>query len=437
MRIKFDSIVKFFLVSSVIGVAISYSKVYLFHGVLIILVLSYLYLNKLKIKIKKIPTKLHYIFYFMFLWYFLSIIWSINKIYALEYLFYIVCGLSIVLTLVYYNDSLNKLREIYKLIGSIFILEIIISLLESFTNFRLPISPYSPYVIYFGRELKYDENLPENIIQVILHTPTGFQWNPNNLAVTFLIIFPFLLLHKNFWVRFFGITSIIIVIVFTGSRGNFIALVFLLTVYSLLKLKRFANLILFGFILILFSNNVINYISSSNDTRINEILDSFNALKSYLFEEHYSEDSIGVRKELIKNGLEALKDTYLLGVGGGGSRAVQEAKGGVAGKISSMHNFWIELLVDGGVVFFIIFISWYLYVLWKLFYINIKTKNDELKYYSQATFLSMVSFPIGAISASSVIYLLPMWLMYGFSISVINIWILEKRRKKNEIVNTC
>ena len=134
--------------------------------------------------------------------------------------------------------------------------------------------------------------------------------------------------------------------------------------------------------------------------------------------------------------MEALKDSYFMGVGGGGSKAVNEAKGGVVGRIASMHNFWIEMLVDGGIIFFVIFISWYLYVTWKLFYINIVSKNKELKYYSQATFLSMISFPIGAISASSVIYLFPMWLMYGFSISIINIWILEKWRKKNANINT-
>jgi len=438
MKIKFDNIVKFFLISSVIGAAISYSKVYLFHISLAMLILSYLYLNNLKIKIKKLPTKLHYIFYFMFIWYFFSLIWSINKIYTLEYLFYIICGLSIVLTLVYYNDSLNKLREIYELLGSVFIFEIIISLLESFTNFRLPISPFSSYVVYFGREIKYDESLPDNIIYLLRHTPTGFQWNPNNLAVTFLIIFSFFLLHKKLKMRLFGVGSLILLIILTGSRGVFISLLTLLLVYSFLSIKRFIILIAMS-ILITLSLCTLNFSETLEDIgflRLKEISGSFDAVKSYLFEYNDRNGSIGIRKQLIRNGLEALKDSYFMGVGGGGSKAVNEAKGGVVGRIASMHNFWIEMLVDGGIIFFVIFISWYLYVTWKLFYINIVSKNKELKYYSQATFLSMISFPIGAISASSVIYLFPMWLMYGFSISIINIWILEKWRKKNANINT-
>lgn len=58
----------------------------------------------------------------------------------------------------------------------------------------------------------------------------------------------------------------------------------------------------------------------------------------YLFEERTSTDSIGVRQTLIRNGLEALKKSHHIGVGGGGSVAVQENIGGVAGKTFSMHN---------------------------------------------------------------------------------------------------
>ena len=85
-----------------------------------------------------------------------------------------------------------------------------------------------------------------------------------------------------------------------------------------------------------------------------------------------------------------------------------------------MHNFWVEILVDGGVLFFLVFMAWYVFIIFKLYTIGIHTKHNKYKYYSQSLFLSMVSFLPGAISASSVIYELPMWILFGFSIANIN-----------------
>ena len=62
--------------------------------------------------------------------------------------------------------------------------------MEAFTDFRLPVSPYSNYLSYFGRNVDLSE-LNESVLSYIMQSPTGFQWNPNNLAVTFLIIAPF------------------------------------------------------------------------------------------------------------------------------------------------------------------------------------------------------------------------------------------------------
>jgi hypothetical protein len=49
-----------------------------------------------------------------------------------------------------------------------------------------------------------------------------------------------------------------------------------------------------------------------------------------------------------------------------------------------------------------------------------KGKNSFLMYYNSATFLSLVGFVPGGVSASSVIYHLPMWIMFGFAIATVN-----------------
>ena len=145
---------------------------------------------------------------------------------------------------------------------------------------------------------------------------------------------------------------------------------------------------------------------------------SYNALKDFLYGGGVEGESIGIRLQLIRNGINALIESCGLGVGGGGSVAVQESVGGV--EVTSMHNFWIEVLVDSGILFALIFYMWYVYLVFILYKIRTVTKNKYLKYYASATSLSMLGFIVGAISASTVIYLLPMWILFGFAIAVVN-----------------
>lgn len=429
MTIKFESIIHFFLITAVIGVAISYSHIYLFHIALIVLIFSFFYLKGFKIRLKRLPTRIHYVLFLMGVWYFLSIFWSINKNYTLKYLFYIFCGLTIVITMIYYANDITKLKKVFKSLSITFVVEIIISLLESMQMIRLPISPFSPYVIYFGRENKVDLFLSEETLSCIFSMPTGFQWNPNNLAATMVIILPFFLLYKNTLVKYLGITGILIILLNAQSRGNLIAFIFQIILYLLFfTRKRMFNFLILAVIILLFLL-IIEKIDKSNIKLFQIILDAYNALILYLSFDYESLDSIGVRHILILNGLNALKDTYYLGVGGGGSQMIQEVMGNV-GSITSMHNFWIEILVDSGVFFTIFFVVWYVFLIIKNYKIYLSKPKNELTYYSGSVSLSLSGFALGAISASSVIYLLPMWLLFGFSIATINNYETCKRKHK-------
>lgn len=303
--------------------------------------------------------------------------------------------------------------------------------MEAFTSFRLPISPYSNFLSYFGRTVGDRSDLDISVISSILQSPTGFQWNPNNLAVTMLIISPFFLLHKNKYVKYLGVFSILVLIIMAGSRGVFISFVFMLFLYMFfLNKKRF---IIYSSIvpllLILFLTNL-ESLKASKSSKVREIASSFDVLYTYVFEDKKDRgDSIGIRQTLVKNGLEALKKSNYIGVGGGGSVAVQENAGGKIGKVASMHNFWVEMLVDSGVLFTVVFGMWYLYIIVKLYLIGIGTKISTYKYYSQSLFLAMSAFILGAVSASSVIYIFPMWIMFGFAIATINNY---KRKIINE-----
>ena len=87
-----------------------------------------------------------------------------------------------------------------------------------------------------------------------------------------------------------------------------------------------------------------------------------------------------------------------------------------------MHNFWIELLVEGGIIFALSGLLWYGSIVYNLFIIFKTNTNSIFKYYSESLFLSMISFIPAAIAASSTIYFFPMWIMFGMAISVISLY---------------
>lgn len=439
MKINYNFLISLFFISAVIGVGISYSKVYLFH-IMLAIILGYSIFNLFKAgkdnwkdliqKNESQPTRLHYFFYIMLAWYLLSLFWSINIQYSFIYLAYILLGSTLSLTIIYYNNSIARQINIFKAISGAFIVEILFGLLEALTNFRLPISPYSSYVEYFGRNGNDFSQLSKEMLSYLNSMPTGFQWNPNDFATTMVIILPFFLFHRNKIIKIAGLVSIITLIVASSSKGNFLAAILIIFGYLLLYNRKTMKLtLLIVPILILTSYLSFGIIKNIENVKIKEVVSTFNTLRMYLSDEEAGKGSIGVRQQLINNGLDALKNSKGLGVGGGASKAVQEEKGGVGSKkIISMHNFWVEILVESGILFTLVFLSWYVKACVTLYKNSFKAENEHLRYFSAATSLSMLGFTVAALSPSSVIYHLPMWLLFGFAVTTIN----NQRRVEDE-----
>jgi teichuronic acid biosynthesis protein TuaE len=408
------------------GSGVGYSKFYLFHFMLVLFSISFAYVSvsRGKQSILMLPKSgFLYFLYIMFFWYALSVFWSIEPVYSLKYLFYLVIGITLVFLLNSFIYNEFNYQLVFKVLSIFFILAIGIALLESFTSFRLPTSPYSEYATLFGRTVTDFMSFDSSIQTLIQSAPTSFWGNPNNLAVAMTLIFPFFAMRKDKVIKVAGIISIVTIIIMTGSRGAFLGLIFSILILIFLKGVRFwlPTLILMVFSFSIFTANI-ERLKKSDNVRVAELAWTGDALYSYLFNKDESMSSIGYRQQLIQNGLDALRDSGGLGVGGGGSQAVQEKLGGVANNLSSMHNFWIEVLVDAGVIFFIFFMAWYLTLTFKLYKIFKCSNSCFYQYQTGSLFVSMSSFLVSAVSASSVIYLLPFWLMLGMAIVITNLY---------------
>ena len=160
---------------------------------------------------------------------------------------------------------------------------------------------------------------------------------------------------------------------------------------------------------------------NSLNPRVNEIANSFNAVQLYLKGDLDIGGSLEWRRELINDGIVHLKKSKGIGVGAGGSTALQNELGGVAGRFTSMHNFWVEILVEGGVFIALLLLLWYLKLIYNLFLVSRNNSKRNIRYYSNSLILSMIAFLPAAVAASSTIYFFPMWIMFGLSIAVIRL----------------
>jgi len=419
--ISIPKISDLFVFSCVVGVGISYGNLYLFHilfTIIIIFALRNLKFDNYIVDLSFFSTRYIYMLPVFFGWYFLSIFWSINKLYTLQYLFYIFCGSGITFIFIKNNNSQKKLKKVTNFIGKIFCVEIIFSLLESLTSFRLPISPFSNIVSFFGREPSLQPTLDSFALPSIIQPPTGFQWNPNDLAIAMLIIVPFFLFLKQNFLKLIAISSILIIIIMTSSRSVLLSVGLLFIIYLIFYKKQIASVSLVILSTMIFFSQL-EIMKDSENQQISDIANTFSAIKNLINDELIIGQSLSIRKDLAANGINALKSTYGLGVGGGGSIAVQERYGGVDGRITSMHNFWLEILVDAGILFALIFFLWYGSLTFSLYKVGQASKSKFSRYLGKSISLSMIIFVPASISASSVIYFFPMWLLFGFAISTL------------------
>ena len=194
LKSNIDTTLIIMIISSVIGVAISYCDIYLYHVCLLIM-LFFLFLrlklSNYRFNLPKDIGNFYFFFLLIFLWYSFSIFWAPNFIYAFKYLFYLLCGSILSLSIIFFVKSQQKLDILFKALSFIFIIEIIIALFESFTFFQMPISRYSKWASIFAKVPQ--EGFEYGVSSLFLQNspPTGFHWDTNDLELTMLLVLPF------------------------------------------------------------------------------------------------------------------------------------------------------------------------------------------------------------------------------------------------------
>lgn len=342
----------------------------------------------------------------------LSLLWCIDRGLAIKNIYYVFIALILISGCIgnFKNyDELNKFNQILKIM--IFI-SMIIGIWESVTGNHLYLSAAN-----YASKPEYR------------FTPTGFQVNTNDYATLLTIYMPIILISfkKNkrnlIDVSLIGIYTYLLLM--TNSRANQIAFIIgVLTYFLLMNTRKKLKYIYITLISVII---VFMLIPGS----FSETFSQF----EYNVKSDIGTNSDRTRINLIKNGCLMLEDNYLLGVGAGNIEANMPnySSYNYVGSIKNMHNFWMEILVDYGVIIFIIFISWYYSVIRKLF---TAYKDLNLKQYKRMISLmitSMIMFIISSMSSSSIMSGVYIWIYFGYILTFINIY--EKELIKNENIS--
>ncbi len=142
--------------SAFLGVSISYSNFYLFHFCLFLVITLQIYQfreNNYVLSLE-IFNKYNQALVVLLFWYTFSLLWTPSLALGLKYIFYLLCGLSIVFSINHISKDLKNLKRIFNMLSILVLFEIVICLFESFSNFRMPISSYSGHCGLFWEKIQ-------------------------------------------------------------------------------------------------------------------------------------------------------------------------------------------------------------------------------------------------------------------------------------------
>lgn len=383
------------LISAYLGVAASYSKVYLVH---LFLALAPVFFFK-KITSKEIFLaflKKNWIFLFWISYFFLSLLWAENSQTAMTYNVMVLLGTLVAMTL-----SLEEKEDlrIWKVLGALTVASFVLGLVEAFTKFQYPISKYSSNLAYFKK------TIVETDISVLY--PTSFFWTANNFSFILIVSLPFYSLIKNKWQQITMTLVTLILIARTSSRGIMaLTLAYLLyrIIHSSFKGKEFKKV----FILVVSSCLIfipVLYYTTTSDNVL-----EMKTVHDVLYKQAHFYTSLVTgnenfafprtrRDEMLYQAIGLWRQHKFFGAGAG---QLQGKFGQFDGKpldVSTPHHYWAELLAYGGLFFLGVFFVWVVLCFRKL---KLKPAKEAL-----------VLFILAAPACSTLVYFFPAWMFLG------------------------
>jgi len=337
-------------------------------------------------------------------WLALTTVWAPDKGAALRYLATFALMLILVLAVASAGGSRTRLKVLTLILGFGYLLTVSVTLLEMFFGVRLATSSLL--------------NAPENKQWSV----TSFFYNPNNLATFLAMCWPFFFIvffvTRRRWLWALGIAAMglsVLALVHTGSRSSLLT-IGLETVVALIYYARHgrgsrrAGIALGLAIIAGLAYLALNTTATGmlGQLRVNSLVQ----------QTQEGQGSGATRMDLLRDGLTVGMQWGFAGVGPGNAEGLVKSGPNPVG-IGNLHDWWLEVLVDGGLVAFALYVTFYLGLLVALVRIARHTTDALHRYLAVGTFLALVGYILGCLGPSSAISFAPMWILFGLALALV------------------
>ena len=134
-----------------------------------------------------------------------------------------------------------------------------------------------------------------------------------------------------------------------------------------------------------------------------------------------------VRLELQSAGLRAAASRLFLGVGPGNAEVVVAAQN-PSFTVLNLHDWWLEVFVDGGLPGLLIFLTIYLLLLVSMVRVARYACDPLLRYLGLATAVALAGFSVAIVGPSTAIKFPPMAVLFGLAVAIL----IRARREGRE-----
>jgi teichuronic acid biosynthesis protein TuaE len=350
-------------------------------------------------------------------WSLASLLWAADKAEGIRHSIFLVMMVSLSGGAAVAINNARSLRVALLLLGLLLGVALGIGLLEAATDFRLPTSGLV--------------GLPERYQWAV----TSFFYNQNDFATYLALWLPVLLAVPFFTQRPTSLLAAALCslgsalcLLYTGSRANLLA--FILMIPSLLLVlalrkgtgsKRWQWALGVALIAAVACTIYLGTIGGLPILQPPEI-----GVQHWQFATLGAEMEAGIgsggnRMQLLRGGLAVTLDSRLLGVGPGNADYHLRRIPGLE-TAYSLHNWWLEVLVTGGVLVFVGYAIFYASLLYALFRAATRSGDGLLAFTATALFAALIGYTLGALAPSSAIHFTPMWIHFGLGLAVINLY---------------
>jgi O-antigen ligase len=257
--------------------------------------------------------------------------------------------------------------------------------------------------------------------------------NQNNFAVFLSIALPWFaalpVVYRDVRLRFIGLAGGAVALIFmllTGSKSGLISagliLIGLLLLVGTDRNSR-GRLLVAGGIAALAVLLVVPMLTGGGVVQLDERTVTKLDIGLLASQRDAGTGSGAVRDALLTDGLAIVGETNGLGVGAGNAETRVRALTDFPG-VANLHNWWLEVLVNGGIVGFALYLAFYWTLLRGQARAARRSADPLVRYMALAGALSLIGWITGSLGPSTAIHFAPMWIMFGLGMGAL---VLAKR----------